>query len=135
MNQMTTPDAPGGEGDGGDPEDPMALMRELLVEHAVSLDGIFADLTDYAARTFRESPFAAQAYLRLALRAQSSCRSSLEAVVRADRARSGGHPALGGDPVSAVAVGAGAAAGDPAPEAAVARAGRAARAARRSTAR
>jgi len=90
MKDMTTPTVSGGEAGGGDPDEAplpaLTVMRELLVEQAVSLDGIFADLTDYAAHLFRDSPFAAQAYLRLALRAQSSCRSSLEAVVRADRA-------------------------------------------------
>lgn len=60
-------------------------MREILTDHAISLDGIFTDMTNHAAEVFAESPYSAQAYLRLAMRAQSGCRSALDAMVRADR--------------------------------------------------
>ncbi|KRB82431.1 hypothetical protein ASE00_10225 [Sphingomonas sp. Root710] len=61
-------------------------MREILVDHAVSLDGIFTDFTDHAVDVFQDSPFASQTYLRLAMRAQTGCRAALQAVVRADQA-------------------------------------------------
>ena len=86
MNEMSTPQASPRDAAGDDPVDPLALMRRMLVEQAVSLDGMFADLNDFVVETFAESPGAAQAYIRLALRAQSSCRSSLEALAPANRA-------------------------------------------------
>ena len=67
------------------PDDRLAQMDALLSEHAVSLDGIFADFTTLAAEKMAHSPGIAQAYLKLALRAQASCRASLEALARADR--------------------------------------------------
>ena len=67
--------------------DTMAQMREMLVEQAYSLSGLFADLTSYAADVFtdKKQPAAAQAYLRLALRAQSNCRASVETIAKAAR--------------------------------------------------
>lgn len=87
MNEMSsTPQPSLGEVTGTQPDDPLALMREILVEHAVSLDGIFFDMTNHAVEVFKDSPGAAKDFIRLALRAQSSCRTSLEAIARADRA-------------------------------------------------
>ena len=86
MNEMRRQTSPARDAR-AEPTDPMARINEMLLEQAISLDGIFADLTDYAAETFAEWPDSAQAYIRLALRAQSSCRSSLEAIARVDRAR------------------------------------------------
>ena len=86
MNEMSnTPKPPDRKQEAGDPDDTRALMREILTDHAVSLDGIFVDMTNHAAQIFADSPYAAQAYLRLAMRAQSGCRSALDAMVRADR--------------------------------------------------
>lgn len=86
MSDMShTPKPPNRKQDPGDPDDTRQLMREILTDHAIQLDGIFVDMTNYAEEVFADSPYAAQAYLRLAMRAQSGCRSALDAMVRADR--------------------------------------------------
>ncbi|WP_340315012.1 hypothetical protein [Rhizorhabdus argentea] len=95
MNEMSsTPQLSHGEAAGAEPDDPLALMRELM-EHAVSLDGIFFDMTNHAVEVFKDSRGAAKDYIRLALRAQSSCRTSLEAIARADRATRPASPGGG----------------------------------------
>jgi hypothetical protein len=68
---------------GAGPVDPMALMNEMLIAHAISLDTMFAGLVEDAAnsRPYEES---LETYTRLALRAQANCRASLEAIARAD---------------------------------------------------
>jgi len=69
------------------PENPVEMMNVMLVHQAAALDGMFMDLCDHAAKTFNESsPGLAQPYIRLALRAQANCRSSLDALARVDRA-------------------------------------------------
>lgn len=87
MNDMTTPSEEGADlnADPGEPHEIRDLMRRILVDHAISLDRVYLDLADHISEIFTESPYAAQIYLRLALRAQSNCRSALESVVRSDR--------------------------------------------------
>lgn len=90
MTDMTTSDisgedAPDLNADPGEPQEIRGLMRRILVDHAISLDRVYLDLADYIGDIIEERPSAAQIYLRLALRAQSNCRSALETVVRSDR--------------------------------------------------
>ncbi len=95
MNDMSRAEAPGPIVDAPeadctdptDPIDPMAEMRRLLLEQAYSLNGMFHDFTNYSVEVFAESPGPAQAYIRLALRAQSNCRASLQAMAKADEAQ------------------------------------------------
>jgi hypothetical protein len=68
------------------PVDPMALMSEMLTAQAIALDNMFTDLVGHSADVFEKWPSAAGTYARLALRAQSNCRTSLETVVKAERA-------------------------------------------------
>ena len=67
MNEMSTPQPSGCEASDDDPVDPLALMRRILVEQAVSLNGMFADLADFAVealaranRATRHTPDAAE---------------------------------------------------------------------------
>lgn len=69
------------------PPDPMARMSDMLVAQAISLDTMFAELAGYAADNYTKWPTSAERYGRLALRAQSNCRASVETVARADRAK------------------------------------------------
>ncbi|ATE65638.1 hypothetical protein [Rhizorhabdus dicambivorans] len=79
--------APVANDDGDDwPDDHLAMMQKMLAEQSASLHLMFYDLRDFSAETFRESPRAAEGFIRLALRAQANCRSSLDAMARADRA-------------------------------------------------
>ena len=68
------------------PDDPNEMMNEMMSEQANSLHNMFGSLRDFAVETFSTSPYAAQVYIRLALRAQANCRSTMESIVRADRA-------------------------------------------------
>ena len=68
------------------PDDPIEMMNKMLVEQSASLHLMFYDLRDFGASIFADSPGAAQSYIRLALRAQSNCRSALDAMARAHRA-------------------------------------------------
>lgn len=70
----------------GAPVDPMAQMREILRTQVVDLDGIFGELLGHAGKNLRTTPGYVEPYMRLALRTQSNCRASLEALARADRA-------------------------------------------------
>lgn len=68
------------------PDDPMEMLNKMLAEQSASLHLMFYDLRDYGASIFPDTPGYAQAYIRLALRAQSNCRAALETIARADRA-------------------------------------------------
>lgn len=83
--QSSTPPAPAAPRENW-PEDPVEMLNEMLSEQAASLHVMFSSLRDFATETFQQqSPYAAQAYIRLALRAQTNCRSALDALARADR--------------------------------------------------
>jgi len=64
------------------PADPTALLNEMLAAQAQSLDALFADLVDHASANITDFPVAAEAYARLAFRAQWNCRASIEAMSR-----------------------------------------------------
>ncbi|KRB81505.1 hypothetical protein ASE00_14285 [Sphingomonas sp. Root710] len=79
------------------PDDPMAMLNKMLAEQSASLHLMFYDLRDYGASIFPDAPGYAQAYIRLALRAQSNCRAALETIARADQADRVGRAARQGD--------------------------------------
>lgn len=79
MRRLNAPDAD------ADPTDPTAQMREALMAQASTLDAMFAELAGHAATRLKDSPGWAQPYVRLALRAQSNYRASLETMARTDR--------------------------------------------------
>ncbi len=98
---QTSPDSPATW-----PDDPVEMMHAMLAEQSSALHAMFFDLRDFSAETFRErSPEAAQAYIRLALKAQANCRSALDALARSDRATRrnfrDGTPGAGGAPQGA----------------------------------
>ena len=73
------------------PDDPEGMINRMLAEQSASLHFMFYDLRDYGASIFTAAPGYAQPYIRLALRAQSNCRSALDAIARGRRAgRKGG---------------------------------------------
>lgn len=74
------------------PDDPIEMMNRMLAEQSASLHLMFYDLRDYAARIFPSSPGSARAYIDLALRAQSNCRTALDSIARADRAARRSYP-------------------------------------------
>jgi hypothetical protein len=65
----------------------MGLASEILVAQAVSLDMLFTELTRRATINFGDYPAAAERYARLAFKAQSNCRASLEALAKLHQPR------------------------------------------------
>jgi hypothetical protein len=61
-------------------DDPDAPLKAMLAAQLQSLDTLFADLVGQAAANMTEYPAEAEAYARLALRAQWNCRASIEAM-------------------------------------------------------
>ena len=78
MNHITDPKA----FDRPAPADPTAALNDMLAAQAQSLDALFADLVGHASANITEFPVAAEAYARLAFRAQWNCRASIEAMSR-----------------------------------------------------
>ena len=64
------------------PVDPASPLNDMLAAQAQSLDALFADLVGHASANITEFPVAAEAYARLAFRAQWNCRASIEAMSR-----------------------------------------------------
>lgn len=67
--------------------DSMARMSAMLMEQALALDAMFGELVEYSAKNFKAWPGITERYMHLALRAQTNCRTSLQAMVKADQAR------------------------------------------------
>lgn len=67
-----------GKAAGGD----MTLASRILTSQAVSLDAIFTELARRSAQNMGQYPEAMERYMRLALKAQSASRSTLEALAR-----------------------------------------------------
>ena len=65
----------------------MSLASELLTAQALSLDTMFTELTRRATMNLGDYPLAADRYARLAFKAQSNCRASLEALARLHQPR------------------------------------------------
>jgi len=69
--------------EGGD----LAIASRMLASQAITLDSMFTELARRAALNMGESVNAAETYGRLALRAQSNCRSTLEALAKLHQPR------------------------------------------------
>ncbi|MEI2724993.1 MAG: hypothetical protein V9H26_16115 [Verrucomicrobiota bacterium] len=68
---------------GGD----IAMASKILAAQAVTLDSMFAELARRAANNMGEYINAAERYGRLALKAQSNCRTTLEALAKLHQPR------------------------------------------------
>ncbi|WP_235537450.1 MULTISPECIES: hypothetical protein [unclassified Sphingomonas] len=64
----------------------MDRLRTMLMTQATDLDVMFAELIGKAATNIDQWPTTAERLVRLALRAQSNCRASLDTLARAERA-------------------------------------------------
>jgi len=86
MNEMRVPKSSRSNTRGA-PSDPVALASEAMRAQALTLDGMFSELLGHAADCRSGEAMTADRYVRLALRAQARCRSSLMAMVHAERER------------------------------------------------
>jgi len=68
---------------GGD----MTMATRILASQAISLDAMFTELARRASVNMAEYPQAMERYMRLALKAQSASRSTLEALARLHQPR------------------------------------------------
>lgn len=68
---------------GGD----LSISSRILASHAVVLDTIFTEMARRSGANLGQYPEAAERYMRLALKAQASCRSTLEALGRLHQPR------------------------------------------------
>ena len=73
----------GGKAEAGD----LAIASRLLASQAITLDAMFTELARRAAINMGEYIGAAESYGRLALRAQSNCRATLEALAKLHQPR------------------------------------------------
>ena len=65
----------------------MQIASRLLASQAVSLDTMFTELARRSAANFGHYPDASDRYMRLALRAQSNCRTTVEALAKLHQPR------------------------------------------------
>lgn len=65
----------------------LALASQLLASQAITLDAMFTELARRAALNMGEYMNAAECYARLALKAQSNCRTTLEALAKLHQPR------------------------------------------------
>jgi hypothetical protein len=72
-----------GKAEAGD----LAMASRLLASQAITLDAMFTELARRAALNMGEYINAAESYGRLALRAQSNCRATLEALAKLHQPR------------------------------------------------
>lgn len=63
------------------------FASELLTAQAISLDALFTEFARRAAGAIDEFPNAAEGYARLALKAQSNCRATLDTLVKLHQPR------------------------------------------------
>ena len=63
------------------------LASELLMAQALSLDAMFTELARRASMNMGDYPQATERYARLAFKAQSNCRASLEAIAKLHQPR------------------------------------------------
>ena len=68
-------------------EGDLTLATEILVSQALSLDAMFAELARRSVMNFGDYPLAAERYARLAFKAQSNSRASLEALAKLHQPR------------------------------------------------
>ncbi|MCA3632090.1 MAG: hypothetical protein INF16_04795 [Methylobacterium sp.] len=65
----------------------LSLASRVLASQAFSLDAVFTEMARRSANNLGEYPDAADRYMRLALKAQSACRSTLEALAKLHQPR------------------------------------------------
>jgi len=65
----------------------LAMVSKILAAQAITLDSMFAELARRAANNMGEYINAAERYGRLALKAQSNCRATLEALAKLHQPR------------------------------------------------
>jgi hypothetical protein len=65
----------------------MRIASRLLASQAVTLDTMFTELARRSGSNFGHYPDAADRYMRLALRAQSNCRTTVEALAKLHQPR------------------------------------------------
>ena len=65
----------------------MTMATRILASQAISLDAMFTELARRASVNLGEYPLAMERYMRLALKAQSASRSTLEALARLHQPR------------------------------------------------
>lgn len=68
-------------------EGDLSLSSRILASQAIALDTIFTEMARRSCINLGEYPEAAERYMRLALKAQASCRSTLEALGRLHQPR------------------------------------------------
>lgn len=65
----------------------MSLADRIYTSQAISLDALFTEMARRSGANMGEYPDAADRYMRLALKAQSACRATLEALTRLHQPR------------------------------------------------
>lgn len=65
----------------------LSLASRIYTSQAISLDAVFTDMARRSGNNLGQYPDAADRYMRLALKAQSACRSTLEALARLHQPR------------------------------------------------
>ena len=65
----------------------LSLASRIYTSQAISLDALFTDMARRSGINMGQHPDAADRYMRLALKAQSACRSTLEALARLHQPR------------------------------------------------
>ncbi|KRA81669.1 hypothetical protein ASD76_12595 [Altererythrobacter sp. Root672] len=65
----------------------LSLASRIYTSQAISLDAVFTDMARRSGNNMGQYPDAADRYMRLALKAQAACRSTLEALARLHQPR------------------------------------------------
>lgn len=65
----------------------LSLASRIFTSQAISLDALFTDMARRSGNNMAQYPDAAERYMRLALKAQAACRSTLEALARLHKPR------------------------------------------------
>ncbi len=65
----------------------MSLVSRIFTSQAITLDALFTDMAMRSGNNMAKHPDAADRYMRLALKAQTACRSTLEALTRLHQPR------------------------------------------------
>ena len=65
----------------------LSLADRTFTSQAISLDALFTDMARRSGNNMGQYPDAAERYMRLALKAQSACRATLEALARLHQPR------------------------------------------------
>ncbi|HEY9578334.1 MAG TPA: hypothetical protein VIR65_00560 [Rhizorhapis sp.] len=65
----------------------LSLASRIFTSQAISLDALFTDMARRSGNNMGHYPDAADRYMRLALKAQAACRSTLEALARLHQPR------------------------------------------------